>query len=64
MTTSVVESLDGKVDDFNSTDDGEASEETHGASDEADLVLQLDLLIPLDLVKGGCVKKDLDQLQR
>ena len=52
-----------KEDDLNSTDDGEASEESHGASNETQLGLELDLLVPLDLVEGGCVKVDLDNLQ-
>ena len=51
------------VDDFNSAKDGEASEKSHGASYETQLGLELDLLVPLDLVEGGCVKVDLDNLQ-
>ena len=57
------ENLDCKVDHFNSTDDRESSEETHGASDKTDLVLKFDLDVPLNLVKRGCVKEDLNQLQ-
>ena len=57
------ENLDYKVDNFDSADDWEASEEAHGASDETDLALQLDLLVSLDLVEGGRVKVDLDNLQ-
>ena len=63
LTTGVVENLDGKVDDFNSTDDGEASEETHGASDGADLSFKVSFLIPLDLVEGSRVKEDLHKLK-
>ena len=48
---------------FNPTDDGEASEESHGASNETQLGLSLDLLVPLDLVVGGRVKVDLHQLE-
>ena len=46
-------------DDLNAADDGESSEESHGASDETQLGLSLDLLVPLDLVVGGRVKEDL-----
>ena len=63
LTTGVVESLDGKVDDFNSTDDGEASEETHGASEGADLSFKISFLIPLDLIEGSRVKEDLHKLK-
>ena len=52
-----------KEDDLNATDDGEPSEETHGASNETQLGLHLDLLVSLDVVKGRRVKVDLDQLK-
>ena len=52
-----------KEDDLNTTDDGESSEESHGASDETQLGLSLDLLVSLDLVVGGRVKVDLHQLE-
>ena len=77
------EDLDCKIDHFNATDDWESCEKSHGASDETDLIFNLDLnwnnilyrdmkvtlkklhlCVSLDLVKGGCVKEDLDQLQR
>ena len=51
-----------KEDDLNPTDDGEASEESHGASNETQLGLRLDLLVSLDVVEGGCVEVDLNQL--
>ena len=57
------ENLDCKVDHFYSTDDRESSKETHGASDKTDLILKFDLNVPLDLVKRGSVKEDLNQLQ-
>ena len=57
------ENLDGKIDHFNPTDDREAREKTHGASNKADLILNFDLHIPLNLIKGGGVKEDLNQLQ-
>ena len=53
---------DEKVDDLNPTDNREASEESHGASNETQLGLRLDLLVSLDVVKGGRVKVDLNQL--
>ena len=52
-----------KDDDLNPADDGEASEESHGASNETQLGLRLDLLVFLDVVKSGRVKVDLYQLQ-
>ena len=54
--------LDGKVDDLNTTEDRKASEEPHGAADEAELSLQGHLHIPPYLVIGGRVKIDLNQL--
>ena len=57
------EELAGKVDDLDPTEDGEAGEEPHGATNEAKLGLQGHLHIPLYHVIGGCVKVDLDQLQ-
>ena len=48
---------------LNPTDDGEASEESHGASNETQLGLRLDLLVSLDVVKGGCVKADFHKLK-
>ena len=54
---------DEKEDDLNPTDDGEASEESHGASNETQLGLRLDLLVSLDVVKGGRVKVDLHQVK-
>ena len=52
-----------KEDNLDSTNDGEASEETHGASNETQLGLRLDLLVSLNVVKGRRVKVDLNQLQ-
>ena len=48
-----------KEDDLHPADDGKASEESHGASNETQLGLRLDLLVSLDVVKGGRVKVDL-----
>ena len=55
--------LEQKEDDLDTADDGEPSEEPHGASDETQLGLRLDLLVPLHLVEGGRVKVDLHQLK-
>ena len=52
-----------KEDDLHPTDDGEASEESHGASNETQLGLRLDLLVPLDVVKGRRVKANLYELK-
>ena len=52
-----------KVNDLHPTDDGEASEESHGASNETQLGLRLDFLVSLNLVKGGCFKSDFNNLK-
>ena len=52
-----------KEDDLNTADDGEPSEESHGASDETQLGLRLDLLVSLDVIEGRRVKVDLNQVQ-
>ena len=53
---------DGKVDDLNSTEDGEASEEAHRSPNEAKLSLQGHLLVLFNLVKGRRVKEDLNEV--
>ena len=53
-----------KEDNLHPADDGESSEEPHGASNETQLGLHLDLLVPLDVVKGRRVKVNLNQLER
>ena len=58
-----VDQPEEKEDDLDPADDGEPSEEPHGASDEAQLGLRLDLLVFLDVVEGGRVKVDLHQLK-
>ena len=45
-------------------EDGEPSEESHGASNEAELSLQSQLSVSLDLIVAGRHKVDLDQVQR
>ena len=48
-----------KEDDLDSTDDGKSSEKSHGASNETQLGLILDLFVSLNVIKGRCVKVDL-----
>ena len=52
-----------KEDDLNSADDGEASEESHGSSNETQLCLCFELLVLLDVIIGCGVKVDLYQLE-
>ena len=52
-----------KKDDLNSTDDRESTEESHGASNETQLGLRLDLFVSIDVVKRGCIKEDLHQME-
>ena len=54
------EQLDDEVEDLHATEDGEASEEPHGASNDAELGLQGHLHIPLYLIIGCSVEEDLD----
>ena len=60
---SVQDEPEDKEDDLNATDDGEAREESHGASNETQLGLRLDLLVSLNVIKGSRVKVDLHQLE-
>ena len=55
--------FDDKEDDLYATDDWEPSEESHGPPNKTEGGGELDLLVPLDLVEGGCVEVDLDQPQ-
>ena len=52
-----------KEDDLHPANDGKASEKSHGASNETQLGLRLDLFVSIDVVKCGCVKVDLHQLE-
>ena len=52
-----------KEDDLNPTDDGESAQESHGASNETQLSLRLDLLVSFNVVKGCRVKVNLHQLE-
>ena len=60
----LIEGPEEEKDDLNTTDDGEASEEPHGASDKTKLGLRLHSLVSLDLVECGRVEENLDQLKR
>ena len=51
-----------KENELNPADDGAACEESHGASNETQLGLCLDILVSLDVVEGGRVEVDLNQL--
>ena len=56
--------FDQKEDNLDAADDGEPTEEPHGASDEAKLCVKLDLFVAFYLVKGCRVKVDLNQAKR
>ena len=51
-----------KEDDLHPADDGESSEEPHGASNKTQLGLNLHLLVSLNVVEGGRAKVYLHQL--
>ena len=51
-----------KEDDIYPADDGESSEEPHGASNETELCLKLDLLVFFYPIEGCRVKVDLNQM--
>ena len=50
-------------DDLNPTDDGEATEKPQGASNHAQLGIELHLLVSLDVVEGRRVNVDLHKLE-
>ena len=50
-------------DDLNSTDNGEPSQEPHGASNETQLSLKLDLLVSFNVVECCRVKVDMHQMK-
>ena len=52
-----------KEDDLDTTDDRESCQESHGASNQTYLGVKLDLLVFFYLVKGCCVKIDMDQFK-
>ena len=55
--------LDKKENELDAADDGEPTQEPHGASDETQLGIKLDFLISFYLVEGCRVKVDLNQLE-
>ena len=55
--------LNSKVNNLDPTEDGESSEQSHGAANQTKLGLQGHLLILLNLIISGRVEVDLDQLQ-
>ena len=60
-TTERNDQLDAKVDDLHPTEDGEASEEPHGASDETKSCFHGYLYVSFNLVIGGRVKENVDE---
>ena len=56
-----VEEFAQEEDDLDAADDGESRKEPHRASDETQLGLGLDLLVPLNVVEGCRVKVDPDK---
>ena len=54
--------LDEKGDNLHTTDDREPCQKSHGASNQADLGVKLDLLVSLYVVKRRRVKIDLNEL--
>ena len=57
------EKSDEVIENLDSTEDWEAGEQTHRASDQAELSFQRQFDIPLNLVVAGGDKVDLDQVQ-
>lgn len=54
----VTDELYSKVDYLHCTDDGEASEQPHRASDVPNNVSKLNSSVLSDVVEGCCIKKD------
>ena len=52
-----------KVDNLNPTYDGESSKKTHCSSDSGKFCLQVCLFIFHYLIKAGCGKTDLDEVE-
>ena len=61
ISKKLVGELGQKEENLNATNDRKPRKESHGASNEAELGLCLDLLVPLNVVKGGRVKEDTDE---
>ena len=56
--------LGAKVQNLNAADNRKSSEKSHGASNQTQLAFETDLLVSFDLVVGGRVKEDVDELKR
>ena len=56
--------LEHKIDNLQSAEEGEASKESQGASNGPKLVGKGDAYISDDVVVGGCVEVDLDNMER
>ena len=56
--------LDEKENELDAADDGEPTQEPHGASDQTQLGVELDFFVSFYLVEGCRVKVDLDQVKR
>ena len=54
--------FDQKENELDAADDGESSQETHGASDQTELSLKLDLLVFFYPIEGCRVEVDLNQM--
>ena len=54
--------FDQKENQLDAADDGESSQEPHGASDETELCLKLDLLVFFYPIEGCRVEVDLNQM--
>ena len=55
------EGFDNKVEDLYTAYNGEPSKKPHGACNEAQLGLKLDLLVSLDFIKRCSVKEDMNK---
>ena len=63
LSPKLPQELDDKVDDLNTTEDGESGKKPHGASNETQGGLQGHLHVFLNLVVGGSAKVDLNHFK-
>ena len=56
--------LDKKENELDAADDGEPTQESHGASDQTQLGVELDFFVSFYFVEGCRVEEDLDQVKR
>ena len=63
LSPKLPQELDDKVDDLNTTEDGESGKKPHGASNETQGSLQGHLHVFLNLVVGGSAKVDLNHFK-